>query len=355
MPHYVGLDASKATTSICIVDEKGEKVREGVVETEPRAIVDFLRGDRLRYRRVGIESISFAPWLYEGLARAGLPVICIEARHAHAFLKGRLNKTDRNDAQGIAELMRAGLYKAVHVKTRASQEVRLLLAARRHLREKTKALDGLIRGALLQFGLKIDAGRAYSFAERADALAPAEGALREVVGALLAVRREIVSQVAKLQARLESIALSDPVCVRFMTAPGVGPLTALTFKAAIDVPQRFARSRDVGVHLGMTPPAFRSGTIVRRRRISKCGDESARTALFLAAQSVLRKRTHPSSLKTWGLAIAAARGSYNKAVIAVARRLAVTLHRMWLDGTNFRQEPIHEIGRRMPEQAKAAP
>ena len=338
MPHFVGLDASKATTSICIVDEEGRTVREGVVPTEPKAIVGYLRGERRRYRRVGLESMSMASWLYEGLARAGLPVICIEARHAHGVLKARLNKTDRNDARGIAELMRVSVYKAVHIKTRASQEAKLLLAARRHLRCKRGDIDNLIRGSLLQQGLKLQPAQRRTFGRRAAELAPSGSLLGEVVDRLLVVRSVVQEQVQALEQLIIERAGEDPVCRRLMTAPGVGAMTALAYRAAIDVPERFTRSRDVGVHLGLTARTYQSGFVDRKGRISKSGDEAARTALYLAAQSILMPRTRQTSLKTWGQNVAASRG-YLKGVIAVARRLAVILHRMWLDGTDFRSEP----------------
>ena len=335
MPHYVGLDASKATTSICVINQDGEVVREGIAETDPKAIVQFLRGEGRRYKRVGIETISFASWLYEGLARAGLPIVCIDAHHAHQILKGRLNKTDRNDARGIAEIMRVGLYKAVHIKTRESQEAKLLLTARRHLSVKRLAIDNLVRGALLQSGLKIAPKHTSSFTDRAERLAPVEGIVREVIDALLTARRAIDNELKRLDRLVEKLVAADPVCTRLMTAPGVGPVVALTYRSAIDVPQRFARGRDVGVHLGMTPATYRSGNVNRQGRISHCGDEAARTALFLAAKCVLRERTRESGLKRWGLRVAAERG-YLRAIVAVARGLAVTLHHMWLTESDFR-------------------
>ena len=338
MPHFVGLDASKATTSICVLDQDGETIREGVVPTEPKAIVAFLRGERRRYRRVGLESMSMASWLYEGLARAGLPVICIESRHAHGVLKARLNKTDRNDARGIAELMRVGVYKAVHVKTIASQQSKMLLTARRHLLKKCVDVDNFIRGALLQLGIKIKRGRTYAFAKDIEALTPAARAVRQVINSLMMVRRSIETEVRVLTKRIGELVAEDEVCRRFMTVPGVGPLTALSFRAAIDVPGRFRHSREVGVHLGLTPRRFSSGTIDRGGRISKCGDAATRASLFLAAQSMLRTGTRGNWLKSWGLSIAASRGR-GKAIVAVARRIATILHRMWVDGTDFRNEP----------------
>jgi transposase len=304
------------------------------VETEPRAIIKFLRGEGRRYRRIGIEAMSFTPWLYEALAKAGLPIICIDAWRARQVLKTRLNKTDRNDARGIAQLMWSRSYRAVHVKTHESQEAKLFLTARRHLTTKRKDIDNLIRATLLQAGRKIDRGRPASFDRRVLEALPRSAAFKNVAESLLSVRRQLNLTVQVLEAEIIRRANDDEVCRRFLQVPGVGPLTALSFKAAVDVPERFARSRDVGVHLGLTPRAFRSGRIDRKGRISRCGDEQARTALFMAARSLMQRHTHTNPLKEWGERVVAARG-YMKGLVAVARKLAVILHRMWLDGSDF--------------------
>jgi transposase len=338
MTHFVGLDVSKATTSICVIDREGKVVREATVETAPAAIVGCLRGERRRYRRIGLEATSFAPWLYEGIAKAGLPIICIEARHAHGVLKSRLNKTDRNDARGIAELMRVGIYKAVHTKTRESQAAKLLLTTRGMLRRKQCDFDNLIRATLLQHGLKLSPGAKASFGRRAAALAASHPLLNRIVGTLLEVHDFLGAKAAALEAQIEDLVREDAVCQRFLTVPGVGPLTALAFRSAIDVPERFSKSRNVGVHLGLTSRAYRSGTIDRQGRISKCGDAAARTALFNAAQSVLRPTGKRSELKTWARELLK-RKEYYVAAVAVARRLAVILHRMWLDGADFNPGP----------------
>jgi transposase len=338
MAHFVGLDASKKTTCVCVVDGDGNVIQEGTVETDPAAIVRYLRGERRRYRRVGLESIGFAPWLYEGLAKAGLPIICIEARHAHGVLKARLNKTDHNDARGIAELMRVGIYKAVHVKTQESRQAKLLLTTRRMLKRKQRDLDNLIRSALLQYGLKLAAGSLRSLERRAAEMAASNPLLNQIVSALLDVRTLLGAKVAILESQIVQLVRADPVCQRFLTVPGVGAITALAFRSAIDVPERFSKSRNVGVHLGLTPRTYQSGTISRQGRISKCGDEAARTALYLAAQSVLRTTGQPSELKAWGRELLRTKG-YFIAAVAVARRLAVILHRMWLNGTEFNCRP----------------
>jgi len=336
MPLFVGLDASKHTTAICILNAEGVLVAEGEVGTDPKEIIAFLRGRRERYRRIGIESMSFTPWLYDGLAKAGLPVICIEG-----VLKARLNKTDRNDARGIAELMRAGIYKAVHIKSAQSQHAKLLITTRKMLLSKSRDTENLIRQALLQYGLKLAAGGLRNtFHRRVDlVLRDANEPLRSVTEALLGARAVLVEKAKLIEGEIVAMARADPVCRRLMTAPGVAALTALIYKSAIDVPERFANSRDVGVHLGLTPRIHQSGPVERRSRISKCGDASARSTLFLAARIILVKVKKRSRLKEWGLEVRARRG-FAKASIAVARKLAVALHRMWMTETDFCDAPV---------------
>jgi transposase len=335
MPLFVGLDVSKYATSICIIDEKGRRVREGVAGSEPGAIAEFLRGDRRRYKRIGLEAGSLATWLYEGLARAGLPAICVETRNAHKVISARkLNKTDKNDARGLAELMRSGQYKAVHVKTAESQAHKAVLVGRKCLVAKRRDIDNALAGLLLQAGVKGRPGHAQGYSTKVSAFAAGLPAIRRVLDALVAARNALIEQIKGLEREVERLAREDEVCRRLCTAPGVGPLTALAYRSAIDLPERFARSRDVAVHLGLTPATRQSGRRERRGRISKCGDAGARTALYLAAFNVIRAGAKSNHLRTWGLALIERRGRY-KATVALARRLAVILHRMWVTGTDF--------------------
>lgn len=335
MPLFVGLDASKHSTNICIVDEKGRRLREGATPTEPAAIIGFLRGQRGRYARIGIEPMSFAPWLYEGLARAGLPLICIEAEHARRVMLARkLNKTDKNDARGIAEIMRSGLYKAVHLKTRRSLEYKLVLTAQKCLTAKRVDIDNVIAAALLQFGIRVRPTRAAVFSDKAAGLTANAPALQLAISPLVAARDALVGQIKCLEKQIECLANTDDICRRLCTAPGVGPVTALAYRSAIDIPERFSHSRDVGVHLGLTPATRQSGTSEHRGRISKCGDRGARTALYLAAFNVIKVDAKPSRLREWGRALME-RKHRRKATVAVARRLAVILHRMWVSETDF--------------------
>jgi transposase len=335
MPYFVGLDASKRTTHICVIDRDGAVVDEGVVETSPKAIASFLRGQRRRYVRVGMEAWSIAAWLYDGLSKAGLPIVSIEARSAHAFLKANRNKTDRNDARAIAQLMRLGRYRVVHMKSLASQHVRALLTTRRLLVDKAGDIENAVRSLLLGAGLKLEHLRRRTFEARVRQLVEGSGLLRSLVESLLSVRAAIRLEKASIDKALSALAHADPVCVRLMTAPGVGELTALHFRSAVDEPRRFSKSRSVAAHFGLTPRIWQSGETAVRGRITCWGDAQVRRALVLSAWTYLKKSTRRSWLHDWADQIAARRGR-GKAMVAVARRLATVLHRMWLSETDFR-------------------
>jgi transposase len=262
-------------------------------------------------------------------------VVCIETRHAKAFLKAQVNKTDRNDARGIAQMMRVGLFRPVHVKTLGSQKRRALLTARRLLQEKAIALENDMRGLLRNFGLKVGQVGTIKFEARVRELVENRPDLAELMEALLGVREKLREQFAKLHRKLLSIVRDDEVCRRLMTVPGVGPVVALAFRATIDVPARFTRSKAVGAVLGLTPVRHQSGESSRIGKISLCGDGVMRTLLYEAAHVVLVLSAKWSWLKAWAMKIAKRHGM-KKAIIALARRLAVVLHRIWLDGTEFR-------------------
>jgi transposase len=337
MPHYVGLDVSKNVTAICVLDAAGATVEERVVPTEPQAIADCLRGKRRRYRHVGLESGAIATWLQGELLKKKLPAVLIETRQAHGALKLRVNKTDRNDARGIADLMRTGSFRPVHTKGAGARGLKSLLTVRKLLVQKQVDIEGGVKGVLLLFGLKLGL-KTRRYEPKVRALLKQDPAVSALVEPLLAARAAIAEQVTALTKRATELAKKDLVCRRLMTAPGVGVLTALEYCAAIDSPARFARSRSVGPHLGLTPRTFESGQTKRRGHISKWGDAAVRTALFLAARIILFTSKRESQIRTWGLALVERRGS-NRATVAVARRLAVILHAMWKTETDFRWTP----------------
>jgi transposase len=335
MDYFAGLDVSVKETSVCIVDDAGKIVREARVASEPEALLQVLTKTIYRFKRVGLEAGPLSQWLYSVLAEAGLPVICVETRHMRAALKSRINKTDRNDARGMAQMMRVGLYRPVHVKTLRSQKLRVLLTHRKLLQSKAIAIENDLRATLRNFGLKVGMIGTVKFEARIRELVANLPDLAVLVEPLLIVRRAIREQVSVLHRRLLALVRGDDVCRRLMTIPGVGPVVALTFRVTVDVPARFRNSKAVGAVFGLTPAKYQSGENDRTGAISRCGDEMMRMMLYEAAQSMLVRTVKWSWLKAWAMKIARHRGM-KKAIVALARRLAVIMHRMWVDGTEFR-------------------
>ena len=335
MSLYAGLDISVKTTAICVVDGNGQILLETVVDSSPNAIADRLREFEQPLERIGLEAGPLSQWIYGGLVDIGLAAICVETRHMHAALSARINKTDRNDARGIAQMMRVGLFKAVHVKTPASQHRRLLLTSRKLLQRKIYDIENDLRGSLRNFGLKVGVVGAVKFEDRIRELVADHTLVAAIVGPLLEARAVLRIQFAKLHRMLLELVRTDPICRRLMSAPGVGPIVALTFRTCVDNPARFSRSKCVGAHYGLTPRLYQSGEVARTGRISRCGDVMLRSSLYEAALVVLTGPGRWNSLKAWGIAVARRRGM-QKAIVAVARKLAVVLHRMWRDDTDFR-------------------
>ena len=335
MDHFAGLDVSVKETSVCIVDDTGKIVREVKVASEPKALLQVLGKPAYRFKRIGLEAGPLSQWLFSGLAEAGFPVICVETRHMRAVLKAQINKTDRNDARGMAQMMRAGIYRPVHVKTLRSQKLRMLLTHRKLLQSKAIAIDNDLRGTLRNFGLKVGMVGTVKFEARIRELVANLPDLAMLVDPMLIVRRALREQFVILHRCLLAIVRDDDVCRRLMTVPGVGPVVALTYRATVDVPARFRTSKTVGAAFGLTPSMHQSGESERTGAISKCGDEMMRVMLYEAAQIMLVRSTKWSWLKAWAMKIARRRG-LKKAVVALARRLAVIMHRICIDGTEFR-------------------
>jgi transposase len=335
MQHYVGLDVSVKATSVCIVDKAGKLIREVKVPTKPAEILAVVTEEALAIERIGLEAGPLSQWLYSTLAEAGLPAICVETRHMRAMLKAQINKSDRNDARGIAQMMRVGLYRPVHVKTLRSQKLRVLLTHRKLLQSKAIAIENDLRATLRNFGLKVGMVGTVKFEARIKELVENLPDVAVLVGPLLVVRRVLREQIGILHRRLLAIVRGDDVCRRLMTVPGVGPVVALTYRVTVDVPARFRNSKAVGAVFGLTPSKYQSGQNDRTGGISRCGDEMMRVMLYEAAQSMLVRSTKWSWLKAWAMKIARHRG-IKKGIVALARRLAVIMHRMWLDGTEFR-------------------
>jgi transposase len=334
MELYVGLDVSLKETSICVVDGDGAVVSEGTVSSDPATIAGFIDTKAVGARRIGLESGPTATWLWHELRRLGMPVICIDARHAKAALSMQINKSDRNDALGLARIMQCGWYKEVRVKSLESHELRALLSSRALLVKIKRDLENQIRGLLKNAGLIVGKAKGAAFAIRVRELVADRPALAVAIGPLLATRECVREEIAAFNRKLLSLARDDTQSRLLMTTPGIGPITALAFRAVIDDPRRFKRSRSVGAYIGLTPRRHASGQVDWTGRISKCGDAMLRSYLFEAAGVLLTRVPQWCRLKAWGLRLAK-RVGLKKAKVAVARKLAVILHRMWQDGTDF--------------------
>jgi transposase len=322
-------------TSVCLVDQQGQVVREAKVASEPEALIGFLAQQDLKIARVGLEAGLLSQWLHAGLVAAGYEVVLLETRHVKAALSAMTVKTDRRDARGIAQLLRLGWYRPVHAKSASAQEVRSLLTARKLIQCKLLDIESGIRGVLRGFGLKVGAISRGRFEARIRDLIEGHTMLETVIGSMLAARASLQTEFTRLHRALLALVRADPVCRQLMSVPGVGAVVAITFKSGVDDPARFRRSRDVGPHFGLTPRKHQSGEIDVTGSISKVGDRMVRTALYEAASVMLTRTVRMSPLKSWAMGVARRRGA-KKARVALARKLGVVLHRMWVDGTSFR-------------------
>src|SRR3954467_8258794 len=259
MNHYAGLDVSLEETAICVVDETGQILKELRAPSEPEALIIALRAIDLPLERIGLEACSLTAWLHGELRGAGLPAVCIETRQANAAMKTMPNKTDRNDARALAQIMRTGWFRQVHVKSRPCRLWRSLLVARRTVLNEMRAIENVVRAVLREAGLKLGTPARAAFAQRVRELAGDDQAVMPIVRPLLAILETMLAELARLTKQVLALARNEEICRRLMTVPGVGPITALTFQATIDRPERFRRSRDVGAHLGLTPARYQSG------------------------------------------------------------------------------------------------
>jgi transposase len=337
MEHFAGIDVSLEMSSVCVVDATGRIVREAKVASEPEALVAWFHGLGIDVTRVGLEAGPLSQWLFAAMREAGLAVELLETRHVRDAFKAMPVKTDRKDARGIAQLMRLGWFRPVHCKSAPAQETRALLTARKLLQTKHIDVEMSLRGVLRGFGLKVGPTTPRSFAARIRELVEGHPVLTAVAEALLAAREVLGTQLRGLERRLRDRAREDDRARLLMTTPGVGVIVALTYVAAMDDPGRFRSSKAVGAHFGLTPKRYQSGGTDVTGRISKVGDAGVRTALYEAANVILTRPVKGSALKSWAARIAN-RAGLRKAKVALARKLAVVLHRMLVDGTPFAAE-----------------
>lgn len=335
MTVYAGLDVSDKATHLCVVDGEGAIVWRGACATDPQALADMLGKRCPGLVRVVLETGALSAFLYHGLVEREVPAVCICARHAKGVLSVRANKSDPHDAEGLAQLARTGWFKAVHIKDDATHLDRAQLRVREQMVKAHRSMLGQLRGLLKLFGLRL--GTATTPARRGARLAclfERKPELGPILAPLVASLAALEEQIADATRALRRRAAADPVCARLMSVPGVGPLAALTYKSSIEDPARFAKGADVGAFAGLVPRRFQSGERDTRGRISKAGDPMLRHALYEAANSLLARVKRTCALRTWGLALAQAKGA-KRARVAVARKLAALLHRLWCSQASF--------------------
>ena len=296
-------------------------------------------------RRIVFETGRMAPILFHGLSQLGLPVVCVESRQAYQALKSlATHKTDRNDARGLAHLARTGFFKPVHVKSLSAHAVRSLIIARKKLVGQRVTLENQIRGLAVVFGIRLPRALTAAFVDQALKASEGIAGLSAAMRGLIAARTAVMTAVAAIDADMRRMTRASAACSRLMTIPGVGQLTALAFVAAIDDPSRIRRSRDVGAYLGLVPRRYQSGEVDYVGGISKCGDRRVRTLLYEAANVMLTRYKGQLKLKDWAFAIAK-RSTMRKARVALARRLAIIMHAMLRDGTEFVASLSHQSTR----------
>jgi transposase len=342
--YYVGLDVASRKTQVCILDDKGKLFLEKELKTHPAAIADYLRKHCASgIEQVALETGGMSSWIYHGLRKSRIPVVVLDALTVHRYLSVKRNKTDINDARGIAELIRKGLdwLNVVHVKSAMCHEIRSLLVIRNQLVRQRVQSEMMVRSVLRLYGgiIAVKGNSQSAFREEAVrqmiAVQDADNIdLRPRLLPVIDLCHELERKAAAIEDELIRLAQADPVCRKFMDIPGVGAIVALSFYTAIEDPKRFKRIEDVGAYFGLTPRTYQSGETETSGGISHMGNRLTRTHLVQAANVILTHTQSWSSLKSWGVKLAKKVG-YNKAKVAVARKLAIVMLSMWRDNTPF--------------------
>ena len=336
MAYYIGLDVSMKETFVCVVNQEGKRVHEKSIPTEPHTITMYLRSLNLEIALIGLESGSLSHWLTTSLKELELPVKCIDARHIAAVLSVNINKTDKNDARGIADAMRCGLYKEVQAKEPDQIALNTLLNARKQLVDQRTQTMGCIRGLLKPYGIRL--GSIGSSARSLDTIRKELYKIPDVgargMESLLCVLKVIIEQIKILDIQVRELVQNSKPATLLKTIPGIGAVTSLRFLAEIGKPTRFKRSKSVGAYVGMTPTQYSSGERTRLGRISKCGPKDLRSLLMEAGIVLITRSKCWSKLKVWGMKLQRRHG-LKKAGVAVGRKLATIMHRMLLTETPF--------------------
>lgn len=333
MEQYIGLDVSMKETAISI-RQGGKRIWRGKCASDPQLLAAVIRKRASRAQRVVFETGPLSVWFYHALTAEGLPAICIDARHAKAALDMAANKTDANDADGLAHLAEVGFYREVRVKGFDSMLIRTLVTARRQLLKMRLQMSNQIRGLMKTFGLLVPRGAGSVFERNVRTLLQDGDKLARIILPMLHAWSSIRLRIAELSKQLVAMAREDQRCRLLTSVPGVGTVTATAFAAAVEDPANFRNSRAVGAWVGLTTRRFQSGEVDHDGHISRRGDNQLRGLLYEAAAVILTRSTEPSTLRTWGLELKERLG-FKRAAVALARKLAVIMHAMLATGELF--------------------
>lgn len=352
MHYYIGLDISNKETSVCIVDENNKVKRQFKVKSDPDSIVKAILKTGLEINLIGLEAGALSFWLMKGLLGYKLPVKCIDSRRMAAILKTKVNKTDRNDAKEIAIAMKNGNYVEVHQKSQDSMEKAMLISSRKTLVEQITTLKNTVRGLLKGYGIKLGKNQKNKqFIEEVNGSLAFDqfSSIKQSewdympIRTLLSCIEKLSEELDRLGQKIKELAKTNKLAKQFETIDGIGPITALSYIVEIDDPKRFKNSRSVGAYLGLTPSQYSSGEVLKQGRISKCGSKDLRALLVEAGMVILTHTSKWSKLRAFGLRIWRKTRSKMKAAVAIARKLAVIMHRMWVSGAEFiRGEPTEK-------------
>lgn len=333
MGQYIGLDVSLKETAVS-VRQDGKRIWRGKCPSDPKLLAAVIRKRAPEAIRIVFETGPLSVWFFHALRGEGLPAICIDARHAKAALDMASNKTDANDADGLAQLAEVGFYREVRVKHFDSMLSRTLVSARTQLIKISTELSNQIRGLMKTFGLVVPKGAGRVFEANVRRLLADNDGLARIVLPLLEAWRSVRGRAAELDRQVIAAARESAQCRLLMSIPGVGAVTATSFTAAIEDPENFKTSRAVGAWLGLTTRRHQSGEVDYDGHISRRGDDHLRGLLYEAATVILTRAVADSALRTWGRKLWERLG-FKRAAVAVARKLAVIMHAMLKSGESF--------------------
>ena len=333
MGDFIGLDVSLKDTAVSI-RRNGKRIWRSKCASDPQALAALICKHAPDVERVVFETGPLSIWFDHALSAEGLPAVCIDARHAKAALDMAPNKTDANDADGLAHLAEVGFYRVVRVKGFDSMLTRTLVAARGQLLKTVVQLSNPIRGRMKTFGLVVPKGAGRVFDGHVRRLLADQPALARIMLPLLEAWRSLRARAADLERQLLASSRGNAASVLLMSIPGVGAVAASSYVAAVEDPANFKSSRSVGAWLGLTTRRDQSGEVDYDGHISRRGDAHLRALLYEAATTILTRVHADSALRTWGLALRGKVG-FKRATIAVARKLAVIMHSMFKSGQPF--------------------